>query len=94
MVVDIAISMALQYACLKAVGGRLINYSLHILIHMGIETKYGARATYEDGTIETWTSSEGVNISGEALATFAKLCIIPYPVSVEIVELTPEPNCQ
>ena len=59
---------------------------------MGTEIKYGAKATYEDGTSETWTSSEGLNSSGEALVAFARVCISPPPVSVEIVELPTEPE--
>lgn len=63
-----------------------------ILIIMGSEIKYGAKASYEDGTSQTWTGAEGLNISGEALEAFVRVCISPPPVSVEIVELPIEPE--
>ena len=54
---------------------------------MVIETKPGAIATFPDGSTETWTTGEGVQLSGEALAAFVRICLVPKPVSVEVVEI-------
>ncbi len=61
---------------------------------MDAEIKPGAKLIFPDGHTETWTSAPGLNISGEALAEFGRVCIKPTPSTIEIVELPIESTIQ
>lgn len=54
---------------------------------MANETKPGVRFTFEDGHSVVWTSGPEVNLSGEVIAAFGRVCILPHPVEFEIIEV-------
>lgn len=51
-------------------------------------THEGAKLMFADGSSEIWVSDPSLDISGSAIAEFMRVCTVPTPVKVEVIEVS------